>query len=107
MIGAEIKRLRLLRNLSLSELASRATVAKSYLSSIERGLQQNPSLDVLTKLASELNVHVSHFLTDADEEEVLDAGWLQLAKEAMDSGVTKDQFKDFIAYQRWRQRENQ
>ncbi|NGP44508.1 helix-turn-helix domain-containing protein [Bacillaceae bacterium SIJ1] len=108
MIGDEIKRLRLLRNLSLSELASRANVAKSYLSSIERGLQQNPSLDVLNKLANELNVQVTHFLSHAEKENLLDDGWLQLAKEAMDSGMTKKELRDFIEYHRWRhQKEHQ
>lgn len=42
MIGERIKRLRLQKGISLTELAEKAGVAKSYISSIERNLQKNP-----------------------------------------------------------------
>ncbi len=40
MIGERIKRLRLQKGISLTELAEKAGVAKSYISSIERNLQK-------------------------------------------------------------------
>ncbi|MBD2798676.1 helix-turn-helix transcriptional regulator, partial [Xenorhabdus sp. 18] len=47
MIGERIKRLRLQKGISLTELAEKAGVAKSYISSIERNLQKNPSIQFL------------------------------------------------------------
>ncbi|GAE95079.1 regulator [Gracilibacillus boraciitolerans JCM 21714] len=44
MIGQKIQNLRKRKRMSLSEVAEQAGVAKSYLSSIERGLQSNPSI---------------------------------------------------------------
>ena len=49
MIGDRVKRIRLEKNLSMSELADKAGVAKSYLSSLERNLQSNPSIPSLDK----------------------------------------------------------
>ncbi|MCY9128792.1 transcriptional regulator SinR, partial [Bacillus spizizenii] len=47
MIGQRIKQYRKEKGYSLSELAEKAGVAKSYLSSIERNLQTNPSIQLL------------------------------------------------------------
>lgn len=44
MIGKRVKQLRTERGLSLTELAEKAGVAKSYLSTIERDIQSNPSI---------------------------------------------------------------
>ena len=49
MIGERIKRLRLQKGISLTELAEKAGVAKSYISSIERNLQKNPSIQFLER----------------------------------------------------------
>ena len=51
MIGNHIKRYRLQKKMTLSELAEKTEIAKSYLSSIERNIQTNPSITVLEKLA--------------------------------------------------------
>ena len=56
MIGDRVKKIRLERKLSLSELALKAGVAKSYLSSLERNLQTNPSIQFLEKIATVLGV---------------------------------------------------
>ena len=44
MIGKNIYWLRKEKGLTLSELAERANIAKSYLSNIERNINQNPSI---------------------------------------------------------------
>ncbi len=49
LIGQRIKQYRKEKGYSLSELAEKAGVAKSYLSSIERNLQTNPSIQFLEK----------------------------------------------------------
>lgn len=98
MIGDRVKRIRLERNLSMSELAEKAGVAKSYLSSLERNLQSNPSIQFLDKISAVLNVSVDSLLHD----EPLDEEWLEIVEEAMKSGVTKEQFKEFIEYNKWK-----
>lgn len=59
MIGQRIKNFRLQKQLSLSELAEKAGVAKSYLSSIERNIQSNPSVQFLEKIAAVLGISVN------------------------------------------------
>lgn len=103
MIGKRIQQLRIEKGLSLSELAERAQIAKSYLSSIERDIQKNPSIQFLEKIASVLNVHVNSLLSTADrDEQALDDEWLDLVREAMESNVTKEQFREFLEYHKWK-----
>lgn len=105
MIGERIQMLRKRKGLSLTELSQRAGVAKSYLSSIERGLQQNPSIQFLEKVGAVLNVTIEEFLnTDQSDQnpEHLDREWSDLVKEAMASGVSKDQFKEFLEFSKWK-----
>ena len=64
MIGERIKRLRLQKGISLTELAEKAGVAKSYISSIERNLQKNPSIQFLEKIAAVLQIPVDTLLHD-------------------------------------------
>ncbi|MFC0269927.1 helix-turn-helix domain-containing protein [Metabacillus herbersteinensis] len=105
MIGQHIKKYRNQKNLSLSELAERAGVAKSYLSSIERNLQSNPSVQFLEKISSVLGISVNTLLNEEYEttyESNLDNEWSSLVREAMNSGVTKDQFKEFLEFNKWK-----
>lgn len=103
-IGNRIQSLRLAQNLSLSELAQRAGVAKSYLSNVERNIQSNPSIQFLEKLANSLHVPLELILYgDAVKAEgQLDSDWHQLVKEAMASGISKSQFKEFLEFQQWK-----
>jgi XRE family transcriptional regulator, master regulator for biofilm formation len=102
MIGDRVKKLRLEKRMSLSELAEHAGVAKSYLSSLERNLQTNPSIQFLEKISSVLNVPVDHLINEHINKEELDSDWMSIVKEAMDSGVSKEQFRDFIEFNKWR-----
>lgn len=58
MNGASIRELRNKKGLSLDELAALSGISKSYISYIERGLQNNPSISILEKIASALNVNI-------------------------------------------------
>ncbi|MNB76105.1 HTH-type transcriptional regulator SinR [compost metagenome] len=102
-IGQHIQQLRQEKGLSLSELAGRADVAKSYLSNVERNIQSNPSIQFIEKIAEALDVSV-HILLYGElaEEEPLDSDWFKLVQEAMASGVSKREFKEFLDYQKWR-----
>jgi XRE family transcriptional regulator, master regulator for biofilm formation len=103
MIGNRIQTLRKEKGLSLSELADRAGIAKSYLSSIERDIQSNPSIQFLEKIASVLEVDVQTLLMDESlKQDDLDNEWLNLAYEAMKSGVTKEQFREFLEFNKWK-----
>lgn len=109
LIGEKIKKLRNENNLSISELAEKAGVAKSYLSSIERNIQSNPSIQFIEKIGQVLGVSVNELLRDNSSiiTEDLDDEWLEIVQEAMDSGVSKEDFKEYLAYNKWRNRREQ
>ncbi|UJL45357.1 helix-turn-helix domain-containing protein [Virgibacillus sp. NKC19-16] len=104
MIGEKIKNLRQEKKMSLSELAERAGVAKSYLSSIERNLQSNPSIQFIEKISTVLAVSVNDLILEDNSEktESLDDEWIDIVEEAMNSGVTKEQFREYLAFNKWR-----
>jgi XRE family transcriptional regulator, master regulator for biofilm formation len=106
MIGDRVKKFRLEKKISLSELAEKAGVAKSYLSSLERNLQKNPSIQFLEKIAGVLNLPVEHLIHEQINKDDLDTDWMNLVKEAMNSGVSKEQFKDFLEFNKWRINQN-
>ncbi|WP_054637251.1 helix-turn-helix domain-containing protein [Thalassobacillus sp. C254] len=104
MIGDRVKKYRLERNLSLTELAEKAGVAKSYLSAIERNIQTNPSIQFLDKISKQLNIPIDFLLKEETEEmeQELDSEWMKLVQEAMESGVSKEEFKDFLEFNKWK-----
>lgn len=102
MIGDRVKKLRLEKKMSLSELAEQAGVAKSYLSSLERNLQSNPSIQFLEKIAGVLHVPVDYLIHEHLNDDELDSEWMKIVKEAMDSGVSKDQFREYLEFNKWR-----
>ncbi len=103
MIGPRIKKYRTQKNLSLSELAERAGVAKSYLSSIERNLQSNPSVQFLEKVSAVLGVSVNVLLDENENDSnELDYEWTKLVQDAMKSGVSKEQFREFLEFNKWK-----
>ncbi|MCU9614509.1 helix-turn-helix domain-containing protein [Caldibacillus lycopersici] len=107
MIGDRVKNLRLERKMSLSELAEKAGVAKSYISSIERNLQSNPSIQFLEKISNVLHVPIDYFLNeDPTNSETLDSEWVKIVQEAMNSGVSKEQFREFLEFNKWRRSQN-
>lgn len=104
-MGGRIHLLRQERGLSLSELADKADVAKSYLSNVERNIQSNPSIHFIEKIADALQVSIHALLYSEPsdvEEPPLDSEWFQLVQEAMASGISKREFKEFLDYQKWR-----
>jgi len=109
MIGKRIKELRQKKNLSLTELADRAGIAKSYLSYIERNLQKNPSIQFLEKIAQVLEVDVETLLGEENlikgGDQDLDQEWIDLARRAMLTGITKEEFLEFqkfVEYTKWK-----
>lgn len=102
MIGDRVKQLRQEKKMSLSELALKAGVAKSYLSSLERNLQTNPSIQFLEKISAVLGVPVDNIILEQPNKEELDSEWMKIVQEAMESGVSKEQFREFLEFNKWR-----
>ncbi|MBU9712110.1 helix-turn-helix domain-containing protein [Evansella tamaricis] len=106
MVGERVKKYRKEAGLTLTELADRAGVAKSYLSALERNIQTNPSIQFLEKIAAVLNITIDHLLKDMDNMEPagddIDTEWRKLVLEAMNSGVSKEEFRDFLEYNKWK-----
>lgn len=61
-IGEKIRMLRIGKGFSVNEFAKQSDVSKSYISNIERGVQKNPSLIVMGKLARTLEVPLEDLL---------------------------------------------
>lgn len=107
MMQNRIKQLRKLRGYSINELSMKAGISKSYLSYIERGIQKNPSLHILSKLANTLGTTVEDLLEENQNPEInvkhLDEEWIELFTEAIKQGITKEDFSlylDFIKFTR-------
>lgn len=100
-IGQKIRQLRQERGLSLTVLAARAGIAKSYLSNIERQVQSNPSMLFLEKISRVFGIEVETLVTDTGKPSAVDYEWAQLVKEAIQAGVSKEEFKTFIEYKQF------
>lgn len=71
MIGSKIKELRLRHGLTVTELARKVGVSKSYISGIERGVRENVSTDILSNIATTLEVNISElFKTNEPTDEL-------------------------------------
>jgi XRE family transcriptional regulator of biofilm formation len=62
MLGDQIQKLRHERKLTLSQLAAKTEISKSYLSHLERNIQKNPSMEVLMKLSAALDVEIQSLI---------------------------------------------
>lgn len=67
LVGNNIQRLRHGRMLSKNELARRADVDNSYLSSVERGFQ-NPTIRILGSVATALGVDIQELFRSSEKE---------------------------------------
>jgi transcriptional regulator with XRE-family HTH domain len=68
-LATNLRRLRIARHLSLSELARSTDMSKATLSGIERRLA-NPTIDTLVALASTLQVSIPELLQEAELGEI-------------------------------------
>jgi len=102
VIGERVKKYRQQKRMSMTEVADKAGVAKSYLSSIERNLQSNPSIQFLEKISAVLDIPVDSLLHDEPNTDNLDTEWMKIVQQAMESGVSKEQFKEYLEFQKWK-----
>ncbi len=68
MIGIRIGDLRKQKGLTQEKLAEKMGVSPKYLSSIERG-KENPTLDMIIKLAQSLSVEIADLFTFIEVED--------------------------------------
>lgn len=107
MIGKKIFEIRLKKGMTLSELAERAKVSKSYLSNIERNLNQNPSIQVTRKIAKVLDVDLKVLINTekiVDEQLLPDKELIDIAVQLKESGIDKEQLKEYktlIEFIKW------
>ncbi|MFD0693918.1 helix-turn-helix domain-containing protein [Paenibacillus sp. GCM10027628] len=105
MLGKRVRKLRMERGLSLSELAEAAGVAKSYLSTIERDIHSNPSVHLLNKIAVALDVSLKQLLEPDTPEQEPDPAvvqeWYDLFQDAVKYGISRKELKSIIEFRKW------
>ncbi|WP_226645453.1 helix-turn-helix domain-containing protein [Mesobacillus subterraneus] len=109
-VGEKIKNLRLKKKYSISELSEKANVSKSYLSYIERGIQGNPSLQVLSRLADNLDTSVEYLMGQQNTKALLkpvDEEWAGLVDEAIKNGISKEDFAYYVDFMKFQSRNKQ
>ncbi|TKD70819.1 helix-turn-helix domain-containing protein [Pseudalkalibacillus hwajinpoensis] len=108
MIGDNLKRYRKARGISLTQLAERANVSKSYLNSLERNIKANPSINLIKRIAKELNTDIYSILgTDETNgaERYKDGGWGEFIEEAERAGIEGEHlsdYKELISFIKWK-----
>lgn len=65
LVARNLRRLRVDRRLSQENLAVDASIDRTYVSRLERGLE-NPSIAVLERLANALGVRIVEFFVESD-----------------------------------------
>lgn len=58
----QIKNCRRQRNISIKELSKRCNVSYSYLLQLEKGINVNPTLNILEKIADVLNLEMTFLI---------------------------------------------
>ena len=76
LIGNNIRKLRIGRNLTQETFSEAIGISVSYLGQLERG-QRNPSISTLESIANTLEVPLSALLCELKEEEQVSCIWKQ------------------------------
>ena len=108
MIGENLRKHRLEKGITLTELAQRSNISKSYLNSLERNIKNNPSINLVKRLANELDTDIYQII--GEEKNVVESindkeEWGRFIKEARKAGIEKDQlsqYKELIDYISWK-----
>ncbi|MDE5414586.1 helix-turn-helix domain-containing protein [Alkalihalobacterium chitinilyticum] len=95
MIGETVKKYRIRKGLTLSDLAERSGIEKSYLISIEEKIYLNPSLQYFEKISPILGIPVDDLLMECSQE-TFDPIWNDVVNEALQSGLTTEEYINFL-----------
>lgn len=107
MIGNNLSKIRKERGYSLSELSELTNISKSYLSNIERSINKNPSIEVLQKISTVLQIDIITLISPIHtlDNYVIEPEWMDFLNELKDLGVEKDhlkQYQQLIEFIRWK-----
>ncbi|MFK4998285.1 helix-turn-helix domain-containing protein [Bacillus sp. N9] len=97
-------KIRINKNLTLTEVANRARIAKSYLSNIERNINQNPSIHIVEKIANVLNVDVKTLIQADSNWEKEEPEWVEFINELKKVGNGKErihEMKILLEFIKW------
>lgn len=72
MLGENIKKIRELRGFSINALAKLCNVSAGYISDLEKNKKQNPSTDLLERIAIALDVKVQDLFDEEKEYDEID-----------------------------------
>lgn len=111
MIGENLRKHRLEKGITLTELAQRSNVSKSYLNSLERNIKNNPSINLVKRLASELDTDLYQII--GEEKKIVEPinekeEWDKFITEARKAGIEQgqlSQYKELIDYISWKNKE--
>ena len=108
MIGERIRKYRRDKGYTLTELAERSKVSKSYLNSLERNVNDNPSINLVKRIAKELNIDLASILNDeglTNSTTIQDNNWVEFIAEAKKAGINSYhliEYKDLIEFIAWK-----
>ena len=110
MIGKNIVKIRKEKGLTLSQLAEKADVSKSYLSNIERHIKQNPSIQVMEKIATVLDVDLNTLLEESLENNKSEVQeWIHFFNELKANGINQEQLREYqivFEFIKWKNNQN-
>lgn len=104
MIGENVRNFREQKGLSMTDLADRALISKSYLSNIERNLKTNPTIDILLRISNVLEVNMYDLidLEDLNKSYNISApledsssSWSHIEQLAEVEGIKRNQVSDY------------
>jgi len=91
MIIFRIRETRAKKNLSLEDLSKKSAVNLGYLSQLERGEKENPSMETLFKISNALGVNVKDlFYTSADVDDLKQQLYISINKNGINDERTVD-----------------
>lgn len=93
-LGARLKELRLNKGVSLQAVADSVAASKPHIWELERGTTKNPSLELISKLASYFGVTVDYLAGTGAKEE--DAEYLAFAREAEEKGFSVNDLQKML-----------
>ena len=108
MIGKKIAEIRKRKGFTLSELAEKAQISKSYLSNLERNQNKNPSLKIISRVAEVLKIDPVTLMNPIEIHEqqlVFDQEWVDFVYELQEVGLEKERVKDYkelIEFIKWK-----
>jgi len=100
LLCAKVKGLREAKVISRSDFVKAASISKGYLSQLEKGTYENPSMKVLKKLAKALDVSIEYL---ADDSFIEDRSWEKVSvDESMQLFLNKHKLsaEDILGFKR-------